>query len=307
MRFSTIFATITAIAATVLVSSAAPMPYNRTLTLTVLNYALTLKNLQSEFYKQGLAKFNESAFTGAGFDAKVRNRLYQIGEQEKAHVLILTSNINSMKGKPVPICNYSFPMDNLTQFLGAAQVIETTSVSAYLGAASGLSGDLLTTVGSMTTVEARHAAYLSELRGQSGFPYARDTAIGRRETITIAANFMETCPYNIGVKPFTQLNASLPAAGSNSTMVKTSFDGKWANSTSTYCQFLYGSWVSISPRSNCTLPQNATGYVFVLISRNKTPVTLGKVSNVVAGPTLLFNNSTMPSNNTMPTNSTQSA
>ncbi|KAK3846065.1 MAG: ferritin-like domain-containing protein [Linnemannia gamsii] len=292
MRFSTVFVAVAALAAASFTTAApaAPKPGSNAKALTVLNYALTLEHLEAEFYKQGLAKFNDTNFTDAGFDAKVRDRFVHIGEHESEHVATLTSVIESMKGKPVPICNYTFPMDNLTQFLAVAQALENTGVSAYLGAASGLSGDLLTAAASITTVEARHAAYLNELWGQSGFPYAFDTALGPREIVTIAMNFITSCPYKLGVNPFTQLTASLPAAGSNSTMVKTSFEGMGSNMTdSTYCQFLFGNNVTVSPRSECALPQNASGYIYVLVTKDKTPISLTQDSNVLAGPALLFN------------------
>ncbi|KAG0277666.1 hypothetical protein BGZ95_005556 [Linnemannia exigua] len=291
MRFSIVLVAVAALAAVSFTTAApaAPKPGSNAQTLTVLNYALTLEHLEAEFYKQGLAKFNETNFTDAGFDAKVRDRFVHIGEHESEHVATLTSVIESMKGKPVPICNYSFPMDNLTQFLAVAQALENTGVSAYLGAASGLSGDLLTAAAAITTVEARHAAYLNELWGQSGLPYAFDTALGPREIVTIASNFITSCPYKIGVNPFTQLTASLPATGSNSTKVMTSFEGNGNMTDSTFCQFLFGNNVTVSPRSECALPANANGYIFVLVTKDKTPISLAQDSNVLAGPALLFN------------------
>ncbi|KAF9148669.1 hypothetical protein BG015_009575 [Linnemannia schmuckeri] len=311
MRFSTGFIAL-AVFAIVTLTTAAPTlnPGGDNQTMTALNYALSLEYLQAEFYKQGLAKFNESDFTNAGFDAKVRDRFTQIGEHENEHVSTLTSAIRSMNGSPVPMCNYSFPMDNVTQFLAAAQALETTGVSAYLGAASGLSddlstaaasglsNDLVTTAASITTVEARHAAYLNELWGQSGMPYAFDTPLGPRAVVTLATNFITSCPYNTTVKPFAQLTAWLPAAGSNSTKVTTSFEGNGANLNSTYCQFLFGNNVTVSPRDECALPQNATGYVYVLVTKDRTPLTLDRDSNVLAGPALLFNNGTQSTNGT---------
>ncbi|KAF8946628.1 hypothetical protein BGZ47_011771 [Haplosporangium gracile] len=302
MRFSTVFVAMAAFAIATL-TTAAPAPKsgsnNQTMTnqtLAVLNYALTLEHLEAEFYKQGLANFNETAFTNAGFDAKVRNRFGNISEQENQHVSALTSIITSMKGSPVPICNYSFPMDNVTHFLAAAQAIENIGVSAYLGiasnlstVASGLSGNLTTVLPSIATVEARHASYLNELWGQSGMPYAFDTPLGPREIATLATNFITSCPFNTTVKPFAQLNATLPAAGSNSTKVMTSFMGNGANLNSTFCQFLFGNNVTVSPRDECALPQNATGYVYVLITKDNTTFTSNKDSNVLAGPAYLFN------------------
>ncbi|KAF9549759.1 hypothetical protein EC957_002824 [Mortierella hygrophila] len=281
-------------------SATAPTPtatptFNKT--LTALNYALSLEHLQAEFYRMGLAKFNESAFTNGGFHQNVHDRFVQISDHENEHVAALTSAIASINGTAVPACNYTFPMDNLTQFLTAAQAIENTGVSAYLGAVSGLRGNLLTTIASIATVEARHASYVNELLGESGIPYAFDTALGPREVATLATNFVSSCPYNMTVEPFTRLNATLPASGSNSTMVTTSFEGVGANLNTTFCQFLFGNNVTVSPRSQCDLPMNATGYVFVLITKNQIPISLGRDSNVLAGPALLFNNGTLSSGN----------
>jgi len=271
---------------------------------------LTLENLQAEFYSQGLAKFNESAFTDAGFNSTAHGRFVEIGNQENQHVASLVTLIQNLKGQPVPLCNYSFPMDNLTEWLTSARALETASVSAYLGAMSGLNGNLSTNAASIATVEARHAAYLNELWGQPASPYAYDTPLSRRAVATLARNFITSCPFDTGIKPFAQLNATLPAAGSNSSMVNTTFVGMGSNMTnSTWCQFLYGNQVMVSPRTECALPANLTGYVYVVVTKNKTPVSLMKDSNVLAGPALLFNDVSSNSTNTngTMTNSTSPA
>ncbi|KAF9187332.1 hypothetical protein BGZ51_001422 [Haplosporangium sp. Z 767] len=286
MRFTNIFLGATALAVSVV---AAPTPNMAKNTADVLNYALTLEHLESEFYKQGLAKFDASAFTDAGFNPVVRERFIHIGEHENDHVSTLISVLESMKVKPVPACEYNFPMDNVAQFLAVAQALENTGVSAYLGAASRLNGDLLTAAASITTIEARHAAYLNELMKQLGFPYSFDTPLGSREIVTVASNFIKSCPYDLGVKPFTQLSAILPTDSSNKVM--TSFTGHSSNSHPTFCQFLYGNKVSVSPRDSCVLPADALGYVFVLVTSNDTPVSLKNDKNVLAGPALLFNGS----------------
>lgn len=294
MRFSTVFVAMAAFAAASTFTTAAPAPKpgsndTQNLNTTALNYALTLENLQAEFYKQGLAKFNESSFTDAGYNATAYNRFVEIGNQEIEHVATLVTLIQSVKGDPVPLCNYSFPMDNITQFLTSARALETAGVSAYLGAISGLRDTLSTAAATITTVEARHSAWLNELWGQSPFPYAFDTPLGPRAIVTLAGNYITSCPFDADVKPFAALNATLPAAGSNSSMVSTSFEGMGSNMNSTFCQFLYGNQVMVSPRSECTLPANLTGYVYVFVTRNDDPISLKKDSNILAGPALLFN------------------
>lgn len=285
MLFS-VLAIASAIAATVM---AAPMSLAKRDTASdigVLNYALTLENLEAEFYKQGLAKYDESDFKNAGFDTKIWDRFNHIKEHETTHVTVLTEVIKSLNGSPVPACKYNFPLDSLTSFLAVAQALENTGTSAYLGAASGLSGDLLTAAATITTVEARHSAFLNELWGQSGIPYAFDTPLNPKEIVTIASNFITSCPYDLGVMPFIQLTASLPAK--DSSKVKTSFTGDKGNSN-TWCQFLYDNKVGVSPRAQCTLPKDAEGYVYVVITDSATPITLKDDTHIVAGPALLFN------------------
>ncbi|KAG0088505.1 hypothetical protein BGZ93_004040 [Podila epicladia] len=284
MRFS-VLAIAFAIAAAAM---AAPMSLAKRDTasdINILNYALTLEHLEAEFYNQGLAKYSEADFKKAGFDTKIWGRFNHIKEHEATHVTVLTSVISALKGSPVPVCKYEFPLDNLNSFLAVAQALENTGTSAYLGAASGLSGDLLTAAATITTVEARHSAFLNELWGQSGIPYTFDTPLNPKEIVTIASNFIASCPYDLGVMPFTQLTATLPAKGGSK--VKTSFAGEQSG-VDTWCQFLYDNKVGVSPRDQCALPKDAEGYVYVVITDSETPITLKDDTHIVAGPALLF-------------------
>ncbi|KAF9079105.1 hypothetical protein BGX27_007014, partial [Mortierella sp. AM989] len=162
--------------------------------------------------------------------------------------------IKSANGYPVPSCKYNFPLDDIYSFVAIARALETTGVSAYLGAAANFEGDLLTSAASIATVEGRHSAFLSELTGLEGAPYAFDTALNARQVFTIASQFIESCPYDLGIAPFTQLKAALPENGS--TQVKVSFDGE-NNYKQTWCQFLYSNKVTVSLREQCTLPPGA--------------------------------------------------
>ncbi|KAF9384289.1 hypothetical protein CPB97_005806 [Podila verticillata] len=322
MYFSTVLLVIASLAVTAV--SAAPAPGTNqtgpgtnqtapqrnqtTIDISVLNYALTLEHLEAAFFKQGVAKFNASAFSEAGYPGPVRDRLILIAEHENSHVSVLTNAITKLKGQPVQPCNYSFPLDNVTTFLAVSQALENTGVSAYLGALSGLKGGLLTVAASIATAEARQASYLNELWNQTGFPYPRDTALTPRQVMTLASNFITSCPFNMTLTPFAQLNATLPANGTG--MVTTSFTGPQSNDTSSlFCQFLYGPKTVVSVRSNCTLPTDAVGYIFLLLTNSTTPITAKNDSSIVAGPALLFNtfhNITAPSNTTTPSNTTMS-
>ncbi|KAG0308525.1 hypothetical protein BGZ98_007704 [Dissophora globulifera] len=288
MRFSTISVAIAAVALTVTAApiymDMAPESTPSTSSIDILNFALTLEHLEAAFYNYGYDKFDTTAYSDAGFDPRVRDRIEHIREHENDHVTTLTSVITSLGGSPVP-----FPVDNVSQFLIIAQALEQTGVSAYTGALDGLDGDLLTAAGTIVTVEARQSYFLNVIQGQIGFPYAFDTPLDARQVITLATNFIDECPFDIGVTPFTQLTAALPTDGS--TKVTTSFVGEESYSVEdTWCQFLYGNHLVISPRSECALPATAIGYVYVFVTSSKNPVNMPN-SDILAGPALLFNGS----------------
>ena len=73
----------------------------------LLQYALTLENLENTFYSEALKKFDAEAFTKAGLPAFARGRFEQIAAHEKQHVALLSSAISATGGAPVKPCNYS--------------------------------------------------------------------------------------------------------------------------------------------------------------------------------------------------------
>lgn len=126
----------------------------------VLNYALTLEYLESEFYRQG---------NGAGLLSGIEDEYAKaIGADEDAHVAALTDTIKSLKGKPVaaPKVDFGDAFKNREGFLGLAQVFENTGVQAYLGAAGFIKDKgILQAAAGIFGVEARHAAVIGNLLG----------------------------------------------------------------------------------------------------------------------------------------------
>ena len=286
MRFSFV-AIASTIAATAVL--AAPTPRHPTKNdtasdLEILNYALGLEHLESAFYAWGLAKHDAAAFEHAGLHNTIRERFVRIGEHESAHVNILTSTIKSLHGTPVPKCTYKFPQYDVPTFVAIARALEQTGVSAYLGVAAKLRGDLLTASESIATVEARQSSFLNEVFGQSGIPYTFDTPLTQKEVLTLASSFIESCPYKLRIVPFKQLTAKLPEKG-NKVMVK--YEGEDPHAK-TWCQFLYNNKVVVSPRNVCALPPTVTGYVYVVVTKTATPISLHDDSAIIAGPALLF-------------------
>ncbi|WP_439881417.1 ferritin-like domain-containing protein [Pontibacter sp. MBLB2868] len=138
----------------------------------VLNFALTLEYLESEFYMQGL---NAS---GLNF-GDTRTFFTQVRDNEVAHVNFLKTALQSLGATPVSKPNFDFTAGgnfpdwntNFQTFLALSQAFEDTGVRAYKGQAGNLvsNSDVLTAALKIHAVEARHAAVVRRIRGLKGW------------------------------------------------------------------------------------------------------------------------------------------
>lgn len=129
----------------------------------ILNFALTLEYLESDFYN---VKGKQVGLSG---QAKSYATLF--GEQEQDHVMALTAAIKQLGGTPVAKPTFVFPVSSESTFLSLASVLENTGVGAYNGAAPSLkSKQVLASAGSIVQIEARHAAGINLLIGMSPTP-----------------------------------------------------------------------------------------------------------------------------------------
>jgi rubrerythrin len=153
----------------------------------VLNYALTLEHLEAAFYAvSGEYQFGEDAFGNS-----IDEWMMAIGEHENAHVETLTQVITDLGGEPVEASEYDFGVTDAQSFLATAATLENVGVAAYDGAAQFIeNADLLTAAGSIVAVEARHAAYLNLLTGESPFPAAFETPMTPDEVLEAAGPFI---------------------------------------------------------------------------------------------------------------------
>ena len=131
--------------------------------LDILNYALTLEYLESEFYN---VKGKSVGLSGA---AKTLAKL--IGGHEAEHVSGLAMAIKAAGGTPAAKPKFTFPVSNETEFLALASVLENTGVSAYNGQGPKLQNKAyLATAGAIVQIEARHAAAINYMIGKSPTP-----------------------------------------------------------------------------------------------------------------------------------------
>jgi hypothetical protein len=158
----------------------------------VLNYALTLEHLEYAFYRDGLQAFTAEDFRVAGYADNVYAWFGIIRDHEMEHVATITQVITDLGGEPVAEAEYDFGYTDLAGFVGVAQVLENTGVSAYQGAAQFLidEDELLTAALTIHGVEARHAAYLNGLQGASPFPDAVNPTLTPEEVLAAAGPFI---------------------------------------------------------------------------------------------------------------------
>ena len=129
----------------------------------ILNYALTLEYLETEFYAKVIAA---KLFSGA-----VGALLKTFGAQEAPHVAALKAAVTSLGGTPVAKPEGKFPITTAAATAELAYTVENLGASAYLGQAPLIqSKQVLASALAIHTVEARHAASIGTLVKKSVTP-----------------------------------------------------------------------------------------------------------------------------------------
>jgi hypothetical protein len=130
--------------------------------LKIVNYALTLEYLESQFY----AKVIKSGL----FHGKNLSVIKRFGAEEHAHVAALHKLATGM-GKPAGKPKGKFPVKNASQVTHLAAVVENLGAAAYLGQAGHIhSKEVLAAALAIHSIEARHAATLNLLLKKSPTP-----------------------------------------------------------------------------------------------------------------------------------------
>ncbi len=198
--------------------------------------------------------------------------------------------------KPVQPCTYNFGFTTAAGMVGTAAVLENVGVSAYLGAAALVSdGSILTTAGSILTVEARHQTFIRTASKGIAVPQAFDTPLSPKQVFSLAAPFITSCPEgsNLILTAFPTLAM---AAGASATAVAAGATIQLqsdAASGATHCAFTTGGipggtvFSPFDQAAGCVVPQNLAGVTYVNLA-NAGPLD-GKLTDnlIVAGPMVM--------------------
>jgi rubrerythrin len=135
--------------------------------LAIVNYALTLEYIESDFYQKVIA-------SGQVKTKAVVEVAKTIAEDEMEHVQALTATVKQLGGTPAkkPKTNFdSVLKGGEKKILMTAAAVENLGASAYLGQAGNIkSKDILAAALSIHSNEGRHAAVLNQVVGKSIVP-----------------------------------------------------------------------------------------------------------------------------------------
>ena len=135
--------------------------------IDIVNYALTLEFLETQFY-------NDVISSGVVKDPKIAAIAKKFADSEQQHVDALTAAVKKLGGKPVsaPMASFQSVIDGgLKKVLATAAAVENLGAAAYLGQAGNIKNkEILAAALSIHSVEARHAAALNELIGGNPLP-----------------------------------------------------------------------------------------------------------------------------------------
>jgi hypothetical protein len=166
--------------------------------VAILNFLLRIEYVNAELYREGLTDFTTAArirqFDVYGGQPTI-DTLRSFSDQELTHIEMLRGLITRLGGTPLPQCTVNFSRFNAAvDLMQAAFAIENVTVSAYLGVVPLVRlPQVQTAIASIASVQARHAAYVGTLNGQSPAPAPADTPRSREEILALLDPYIGQC------------------------------------------------------------------------------------------------------------------
>ena len=145
--------------------------------VAILNFALALEYLQASFYTQ--------AERVGALHGPLAEQARVVGSHERAHVKAFKETLGSRAIKK-PRFNFRGTTDNPNSFRATAVAFEDLAVGAYKEQLPKISSDqYLAAAVAISSVEARHAAWIRQLAGIVPAEHAFDDPLPDRQTVDI--------------------------------------------------------------------------------------------------------------------------
>ena len=145
------------------VAASAP---SRAQDVRILNYLLRLEYVMTAFYETAAA---EGQLTG-----EIEQFVSVVGEQERKHVALL-QDILGQDADPEPAVDFG-SQTNPDKLAETAHTLEETATAAYIGQGANLTKGVMIDAARITSVEARHAAWIADILQRHPAPAAADPA-----------------------------------------------------------------------------------------------------------------------------------
>jgi rubrerythrin len=145
------------------VAASAP---SRAQDVRILNYLLRLEYVMVAFYERAAAE----QLTG-----EIQQFVSVVGEHEREHVALL-QRILGDDANAEPSIDFGNGTSDADRVAAIARVLEETASAAYIGQGANLTKRAMIKVARITSVEARHAAWLADILGRHPAPAAADPA-----------------------------------------------------------------------------------------------------------------------------------
>jgi Ferritin-like domain len=145
---------------------------NRRQDRRIMRFLLQLEYLQAEFYAAAVRR--------GRLRGELREFAEVVGAQEREHVSLLERRLGRSAG-PKPTFDFGDAVESAARFARAARQLEETGVAAYIGQGANLTARTVATVARITSVEARHAAWIADFLGREPAPRAADKAQTSRQ------------------------------------------------------------------------------------------------------------------------------
>jgi hypothetical protein len=133
----------------------------------ILNYLLRLEYVMAAFYETAAA---EGQLTG-----EIQQFVSVVGEHEQEHVALL-QRILGGDANPEPSVDFGDGTNNANRVAATARALEETAAAAYIGQGANLTKSAMIQVARITSVEARHAAWIADILQKHPAPAAADPA-----------------------------------------------------------------------------------------------------------------------------------
>jgi hypothetical protein len=128
--------------------------------IAILNFALTLEYLEAAFYAEAVA--------GKKLTGETQRFASVVASHEASHVKFLKAVLGA-KAVAKPTFDFKGTTADQATFQATADVLENTGVHAYLGQVGNIKAKpVLAGAGSILPVEARHAAWIRDIRYHGG-------------------------------------------------------------------------------------------------------------------------------------------